>query len=953
MANNKINFMLVDGNSIANRAYFAFQNSTFLTTKDGFPTQAIFGFLNIFYKYFEEIKPTHVCITFDRREPTFRHLEFEGYKAKRKGMPDELAEQLPVLKDLLNTIGYDTEECAGYEADDLIGTFAQFGKNENAHTYIITGDRDALQLVSDFVTVKVPVSKNGHTSTETYDVEELMNKYGLSPKQMIDLKGLMGDSSDNIPGVKGVGEKTASELMKSFGSLENIYENLEKIEKKSVRGKLEAGKDMAFLSRKLGTIILDVPMNRTFEDFSIRAPHRGKLYTLLKELNFESYITRMGLREEDVWAEQGNMPVSEETYQHKQRSNFPPSADEPLTADDEPVLEGSDAIDIPQGYLKTTVVENKTRILEMIDSFNGANAIVFFPLFEKIDAFHQQFYGLALRDFEEKTYFIKPGIVDEPALIDLLQPLLMNDDIEKIAHDVKQIYHWCLSKGKPCPSFDFDTMLGGYIANTASGKYSIDEMIFAYDKGPLTSLETLVGKGKNKKSLSEVPVEQLIGFAVEHADAIYELSLTLKEIISENGQEDLYYNIELPLAEVLASMEVEGFTVDRDGLKRFSAELEEKIKALTLEIYVLAGEEFNVNSPKQLGVILYEKLMLKPVKKTKTGYSTDSDALEDLAGKHEIVGKITEFRQYMKLKSTYADGLAMLVNPETGRIHTTMNQAVTATGRISSTEPNLQNIPIKLELGKEIRKLFIPRTKEHMLLGADYSQIELRVLAHISEDPEMIEAFKDGLDIHTSTAAKVFGVPESKVTPQMRASAKAVNFGIVYGIGEFSLAKDIGVTRKEAKEYIESYLNKYSGVKAYMADAVEEAKRAGYAVTIMNRRRTIPELLSKNYNIRSFGERMAMNTPVQGSAADIIKIAMVHVYRKLKEQKLKTKMILQVHDELILETLPEEMHEAADILKNAMESAVQLTVPLTVDIYCGDNWRDIKNPIKKNAQSSD
>ncbi|MDR3121579.1 MAG: DNA polymerase I [Clostridiales bacterium] len=951
--------MLVDGNSIVNRAYYAFAGQSRLITKAGFPTHAVFGFLNIYFKYFDEVKPTRVCVAFDLRAPTFRHLEYEGYKAGRKGMPDDLAIQLPVLKEVIDALGLRRAECEGFEADDILGTLSKSAEDQGIETVIVTGDRDSLQLVSPLTRVLLPVTRAGQTRTENYDEAAMLEKYGVTPTLFIDVKGLMGDSSDNIPGVAGIGEKTATELVRTHGGLDSIYADLEAVERKAVREKLAAGKEMAYLSRRLATIVRDAPCGTELSDTQLRAPNRAELYRLFKELQFSSYLTKMGLTELDSAQAGGAVTDSGGAGDSGTTANpGAPDADlsaAPGQADTArafaPESEPRPTQDRPAGEGPRLVCD-AAALAEMAAELCAAGEFVFYPLFDKPDRFTTALFAAAI-DCPRGAYYIEietapataSGGVPLAELIAALRPLIADASVHKTGHDVKQIYHFWLQNGEECPVFGFDTMLGAYVADAASGKYELAELAAAYLSRELVTVESLMGKGRTKKTLAELTPTERAGAMAAGAAAIRDLRPVLAAVITDNGQDDLYYNIELPLAEVLAAMEVKGFCVDTDGLRRFSTELDAKISELTSEIYALAGEEFNINSTKQLGVILYEKLGLKPVKKTKSGYSTDIDALDDLADKHEIIGKIVEYRQHVKLKSTYADGLAELVNPYTRRIHTTMNQAVTATGRISSTEPNLQNIPVRLALGREIRRLFVPQNENWLLLGADYSQIELRVLAHISEDSGLSGAFREGLDIHASTAARVFGVPESEVTPEMRTRAKAVNFGIVYGIGDFSLARDIGVSRKEAREYIDSYLGKYDGVKRYMADAVEEGRRRGYAVTIMNRRRSLPELRSPNYNMRSFGERVAMNTPVQGSAADIIQIAMVRVHKELKRRGLRSALILQVHDELIVEAHEDELVEAAELLRESMEGAVALSVPLIADVYCGRNWKEIKNPI--------
>ena len=1015
--------MLVDGNSIVNRAYFAFAGTSRLITKNGFPTNAIYGFLNIFFKYYDDLKPTHVCVAFDMKAPTFRHAEYDQYKAGRKGMPDDLAVQLPLLKEIIDELGLRRAECEGFEADDILGTLSGAAEREGVKCVIVTGDRDSLQLASDTTTILLPVTRAGQTRTEKYDVGAVYEKYGVSPTLFIDIKGLMGDSSDNIPGVAGIGEKTAIELVNKHGGIDDIYANLDAVERKSVREKLSANKDMAYLSRRLATIVRDAPCGFEFSDLTVRRPNRGNLYQLFIELQFQSYILKMGLTRADLQdSGPATLPASAtESGAATDAANASSSAAVSLATDAEAAesgaatdaeaaetaAAGSDAaIDAETADLPATnniannshatdsaapsdsknshaAINNsgvyKILLKDLEDLANGKGGskdFVFYPIFEKIDNFNIVLFGAACY-FSGRAYYFEteeagalrehvdlPGnggktrVITEPneggahadafylsvnEVLAILHPLFMNSVVNVIGHDVKQICRWLLEHGERCPTFDFDTMLGAYIADSADGEYGLPEISIRHLGYVAEDVEAARGKGKSRKTLPMLGVDELCEIAVKCAEAIHALTPILKKIISENDQEELYYNTELPLSEVLASMEAAGFRVDVDGLRQFSAELDRYVEDLTAQIYALAGEEFNINSTRQLGIILYEKLGLTPARKTKTGYSTDADALLDLCGKHPIVEKISEYRMHVKLKSTYTDGLIELINPADGRIHTTMNQAVTATGRISSTEPNLQNIPVRLPLGREIRRLFVPGGDGAVLLGADYSQIELRVLAHISEDAGMIEAFQKGQDIHRSTAAKVFNVTEREVTDEMRTRAKAVNFGIVYGIGDFSLSRDIGVTRKEAREYIDGYLEKFEGVGRYMKETVERGKSTGYAYTLLRRRRSLPELKASNFNVRAFGERVAMNTPVQGSAADIIKIAMVRAYSEFKRLKLKSRLILQVHDELIVEAHADELETAAAVLRDSMEHALTLSIPLTADIYYGDNWKDIKS----------
>ncbi|MCL2057454.1 MAG: DNA polymerase I [Oscillospiraceae bacterium] len=1010
--------LLVDGNSIVNRAFYAFAGQARLVTKSGFPTNAIFGFLNIFYKYFDDIGPTHVCVAFDMRGPTFRHLEYDQYKAGRKGMPDELAMQMPVLKEVIGALGLRMAECEGFEADDILGTLSALAEQAGMQCVIVTGDRDSLQLVSPATRVLLPVTRAGQTRTEEYDEAALLEKYGVTPGLFIDLKGLMGDSSDNIPGVPGIGEKTAMELVGKHGGIDSIYANLDAVERKTVRAKLEAGRDLAVMSRRLATIARDAPCGLGVPDLALMAPNRANLYKLFTELQFQSYILKMGLTQADALddnvpeggGEDGEGCEGNEGSGGGTDSEAAPGAQRDVVV----IIDGETAFyDMIEALCEAgksagsesgegAVIEiaegsrdgENSKCTEGINSGEGADkgvgGFVFYPIFEKVGKFDQILFGAACAHAGGAYYFEtedglalrnasggdggvgnvsssegnagdgescegnanggaggpSPGAMYYVPLKDVFDGfgrLFSDPGVRVYGHDIKQINHWLLSNGKDCPVFAFDTMLGAYVADAASGAYSLSDIYRARTGGEMETVDEMRGRGKSRKALTEYGPGEMAKAASDCARAALALVPGLMAEIAENGQEDLYYSIELPLSEALAAMEVMGFRVDVGGLREFSSELDNYIGELTVQIYDLAGEEFNINSTKQLGVILYEKLGLRPIKKTKTGYSTDADALAALSGKHPLVDKISEYRQHVKLRSTYTDGLIELINPADGRIHTTMNQAVTATGRISSTEPNLQNIPVRLALGREIRRLFVPESEGTLLLGADYSQIELRVLAHLSEDAALAEAFRDGADIHRSTASRVFGVPESQVTEEMRTRAKAVNFGIVYGIGDFSLARDIGVTRKEAREYIDGYLEKHEGVRRFMKDSVEQGKLTGYTHTLLHRRRSLPELKASNFNTRAFGERVAMNTPVQGSAADIIKIAMVRVYKELKSRGLKSRLILQVHDELIIEAYEDELAAAASILRDSMEQALSLSVPLVADVYYGRNWKDIKS----------
>jgi DNA polymerase-1 len=886
--------MLVDGNSILNRAFYGLRGGQLLATSDGLYTNAVYGFINILNKYVEEENPQYLCVAFDLKEPTFRHKEFDGYKANRKGMPEELAVQLPVAKEVLDAMNVKTIEYSGYEADDIIGTLSLCAEEKGMEVVILTGDRDSLQLAGKTTRIKIPVTRSGKTETEEYDYNRVVEQYGITPEQYIDVKGLMGDQSDNIPGVPGIGEKTALKLIRKFKSIENIYENLYEVDKKSVREKLEANKDIAFLSKKIARIERHMPYMCDIEDLERRQFNEDKLYRLFKRLEFNTLIEKFNLK--------GSSCTK---------------------------ASSCDAACIREP-------EELESVKELILS---KKELSLFHLLDKINNRDVNPAGLALSCAAGETFYIvlKDRSMEE-AFLKSFRDIFENESIKKYGHDMKNFIVYLKTKGIRLRGLGFDTMIAAYIINPSRDNYTVSQLSEEYLKKSIQSLEEMSGKGKNRVYYADLPLEKISSAAGAYSEAIFELRTGMDKIITRNSQRELYYDIELPLVEILADMEYHGFKVDADGLKSFSAELEGRINSLTAEIYETAGEEFNINSPKQLGNILFKKLNLPVIKKTKTGYSTDAEVLEQLEPQHEIISKILEYRQLVKLKSTYVEGLLSLINPYTGRVHSSFNQTITATGRISSTEPNLQNIPIKLEMGRKIRKVFVPENENFILLDADYSQIELRVLAHITGDKNLISAFKNNEDIHTTTASRLFGLPKEEVTPLMRYRAKTINFSIIYGIGEFSLSKDLGVTRKEASRYIKEYLDNYPGVRGYMQRIVEQAREKGFVVTLFNRRRYLPEIRSKNFNIRSFGERIAMNTPIQGSAADIIKIAMVKVHKKLLSEKLKSRLILQVHDELIIETSVDEKERVSQILKESMEKAVELIVPLVVEVKTGRNW---------------
>lgn len=895
MASGKL--MLVDGNSILNRAFYGLQGQNLLATSEGLYTNAVFGFLNILFKYLEEEKPDYLGVAFDLKAPTFRHKEFQDYKATRKGMPPELAVQLPVMKDVLDAMSVKRLELEGFEADDILGSISLCAENEGMEVIIVTGDRDALQLANKTTRIKIPTTRKGRTETEEYDSQRVIEKYGVSPRQLIDVKGLMGDKSDNIPGVAGIGEKTALELILKFSSLDSLYEALEEVERKSVRDKLEANREIAFISRKLATIERNMPVLCQLDELKRGEFDNERLYELFRKLEFKSFIDKLNLRKK--------ASVQKETR-------------------------------------NVRCLDRLTELASLKESIKAAGEVAVSYLVDRTESTGYYLSGIAFARGEDDIAFVDMGLgICEDEFLSVFREVFEDPAIKKYGHDVKGLVVYLKQKGIDFKGLSFDTMLAAYIINPSRDSYTVSELAREYLDMDLETLEQQVVRGR-RASYRDIEPGRLSMLCGVHADTIYLLKPILEGIIKKNLQEMLYYGIELPLVEVLADMEYHGFKVNIDALKSFSKRLDEDIKRLIYEVYELAGEEFNLNSPKQMGVILFDKLKLPALKKTKTGYSTDAEVLEQLAEKHAIVNKILEYRQVAKLKSTYVEGLLSVINPYTGRIHSSFNQTVVVTGRISSTEPNLQNIPVKLEMGREIRKVFVPGDERHILADADYSQIELRVLAHITGDENLIGAFINNEDIHTDTAARVFGIKKEEVTPLMRTRAKAVNFGIVYGIGDFSLSKDLGVTRKEARKYIDEYLDKYPKVRQYMHDIVEQGRQSGFVTTLFNRRRYLPELSSSNFNMRSSGERIAMNTPIQGSAADIIKIAMVKVYNELKKRSLKSRLILQVHDELLVETYISEREEVSSILKECMESAAELHVPLTAEVKSGNSWYETK-----------
>ena len=876
--------VIIDGNSIINRAFYALPE---MSNKEGLKTNAIYGFTNMLLKIIDTYNPTHISVAFDRKAPTFRHIEFKEYKAGRKKMPDELREQFEPLKDLLDKFNIHRLEIDGYEADDIIGTVSKIAEDNGFKVYIVTGDKDAIQLASNKTTTLI--TKKGVGEVEEYDYDSVIEKYEMTPTQFIDLKGLMGDKSDNIPGVPGIGEKTGIKLIKEFSSIEGIFDNIDSI-KGSTKKKLEENKELAIMSKKLATIIRDVPVEFNLEELEYGNYNTKDILDVFKYLGFTSLIPRIG-----------NLDESEEIV-------------------NEANVEISKLEDIDEFINK--VKENNELIIKTVTKEGNILDKRIKYIFLSVDG--------------KKIYYVEENSIHK------LEYIFTSNEIKKLGYNLKDDYISLKPYGIKLENIYFDITIAEYLIDSMSStSYECSAIAMKYLTKKVKTKEELLGKGVKAKKYQDLDFEELSSHISQIIDTVKNVMPIMEENLKESNMDGLLYHVEMPLVEVLADMEYEGVKVDKEKLNELGSQFKEIIKKLESEIYKISGEEFNINSPKQLGVILFEKLGLPVIKKTKTGYSTNAEVLDKLKDQSPIIDKIIEYRQIVKLNSTYVEGLLSIINPIDGRIHSSFNQTITTTGRISSTEPNLQNIPVKLEMGRNIRKVFIS-DKECKLVDADYSQVELRVLAHMSQDETMIDAFKHNEDIHTKTASQVFNVSMDEVTSKQRSDAKAVNFGIVYGKSDFGLSEDLNIPVKQAKEYIENYFNKYNKIKEFMDNIIEDASSNGYVTTILNRRRYIPEIKSSNFMLRNAGKRAAMNAPIQGSAADIIKIAMINVYKKLEENNLKSKLILQVHDELIVEAVDSEIDIVKKIVKDEMENAVCLDVNLDVDLNIGDSWYDTK-----------
>lgn len=877
--------VIIDGNSIINRAFYALPE---MNNKEGLKTNAIYGFTTMLFKIIDTYKPTHISVAFDRKAPTFRHIEFEDYKAGRKKMPDELKVQFEPLKELLDKFQINRLELDGYEADDIIGTVSKLGEENGYNVYIVTGDKDAIQLASDKTTTLI--TKKGIGEVEEYDFDEVIKRYEMTPTQFIDLKGLMGDKSDNIPGIPGVGEKTGIKLIKEYSSIEGIIENIENL-KGSIKKKVEDNKELAIKSKMLATIVRDVPIDINLDDLKYGDFDPNSVVEYFRYLGFTSLIPRV-IEIDD----KEKINLDNENYNIKKLEDI-------------------------ECFVKE--VSNKKEILIKTVRKEG-------NILEK-----NILYIFVSTDGSNIYYIEEENICD-------LKEILLSKEIKKFGYNLKDDYIALKSYDIKLENMYFDIAIAEYLIDSMSStSYECSAIAMKYLTKKVKSTEELLGKGVKAKKYQDLEFEELSKHISQILSTVYNVNNIMESNLKEMEIDGLFYHIEMPLVEVLGDMEHEGIKVDKEKLNELGVEFREIIKRLEKEIYDIAGEEFNINSPKQLGVILFEKLGLPVIKKTKTGYSTNADVLEKLKNQSPIIDKITEYRQIVKLNSTYVEGLLNIINPISNRIHSSFNQTITTTGRISSTEPNLQNIPVKLEIGRNIRKVFIA-DENCKLVDADYSQVELRVLAQMSQDENMIDAFKHNEDIHTKTASQVFDVDAKDVTSELRSAAKAINFGIVYGKSDFGLADDLNIPVKQAKEYIEGYFEKYDKIKNYMDQTIEKATENGYVTTIFNRRRYIPEIKSSNFMERNRGKRFAMNAPIQGSAADIIKIAMVNVYKKLEEKNLKSKLILQVHDELIVEAVKEELEIVKSIVKDEMENAVLMDVHLDVDLNVGDSWYETK-----------
>ncbi|MFA5338972.1 MAG: DNA polymerase I [Candidatus Omnitrophota bacterium] len=885
MTENPDRLFLIDGNSFCYRAFYAIRS---LTNSKGQPTNAIYGFITMIKKLIEDEKPGYLAIAFDLKGPTFRHKKFEEYKIHRKPMPDELVDQMPLIKEVVRGYNIPIFEMQGYEADDVLATLAVKAAEKGYEVYIVTGDKDMLQLVGPRIKVY-----NVHKEGLIYDKDKVKERYGVPPEGIVDLIALMGDSSDNIPGVTGIGEVTAKKLMEDFGSLDKVLSAGDKIKSENLRKKLAEYRDQAILSKELATVDRDVPVKIDFDELKVKEPDSARLYELFSELEFKRLLKDL------------SAPGKQLTGKYR-------------LIEDEGALDG------------------------LVEKLAGSKGFALDFETTGTDPLSCEPVGISFCREEGSADYVPIGDVKggfgKEALFKKLKPVLEDKKKLKIGQNIKYEQLLLAVNGVNMEGPVFDTMVASYLLNPSKLNHNLEDITLEYLNLKKTPITDLIGEGKKKITMKEVEIEKIKDYCCQDSDAAFRLKNVLEAQLEEKNLYKLFHEVEMPLLGCLAAMELTGVAIDVDYLAKMSKEMEKQLEKTTAEIYEIAGTEFNINSPKQLSEILFVKMKLPTVKKTKTGHSTDVEVLEALSAVHALPALLLKYREISKLKSTYVDALPQLVNPRTGRVHTSFNQTVTATGRLSSSDPNFQNIPIKTETGRQIRRAFVPGTKGWVIVSADYSQIELRILAHFSQDKELLEAFDNGRDIHTHTASLIFGIKESEVTTEMRSIAKTVNFGIIYGMSPFGLSKELKIEVSKAKEFIDAYFEKYGRVKTFLDDLVDEARENGYVTTILNRRRYLPEINSQNNSVRQFAERAAINAPIQGSAADLIKIAMINIHNILKEKKLASKMILQVHDELVFEVPGDEVEEMKKIVKDRMEEVVKLTVPVRVQVKAGKNW---------------
>ncbi|HBY57940.1 MAG TPA: DNA polymerase I [Candidatus Atribacteria bacterium] len=879
-------FIIIDGQGLLYRTFYALPR---LTTSYGQIINAVYGFTMILVKLIEEEKPDYIMVAFDTPKPTFRHKEFEGYKIHRKKMPDELMTQIPLVEEIIHNYNISICSKEEYEADDIIGTMVKKAEKRNYNTLIVTGDKDIFQLISPFT--KVVTTIKGITEVKIYDEESIRNKYGVKPDKIVDIIALKGDSSDNIPGVPGIGEKTAINLIKKYGNLNNLFKDIDKISKKSLREQLIKYKEQVLMSKKLATIVTDVPIDYNFDDFRIKSPNYGELLKIFKKLEFKNLVKK----------------ISPQINQENKK-------------------------------IKYNLVETKEKLNELINIIKKDKYFSFYLITSSDNTVSSQILGIAISFKNNETFYIplsplnlmeRLKYLSSGVVLRQLGPFFRDEKIIKIGHDLKHSFIVLNRYQIELKGDNFDTMVAAYLLNPSKEEYNLNSLFWEY-----------LGYLKNKEKQNNENSFEYTENACENAKKILKLKEVLEEKLKEKELISLFKEIEMPLVKILAEMEINGIKVDVDFLKKMSAQVDSRLIELEENIYNLSETKFNINSPKQLSKILFEKLKLPVIKKTKTGYSTNSFVLSTLAPQHKIVSFILEYRELCKLKNTYIEKLPLLVNDHTKRIHTSFHQTITSTGRLSSSEPNLQNIPIRTEIGRKIRRAFIPE-EDFILLSADYSQIELRILAHLSQDESLITAFRNDEDIHTHTAADIFDLDQDLINEQMRRMAKTINFGIIYGMSSYGLARSLGIGREEAEKYIHNYFQRYQGVKKYIEKEKEDARKKGYVVTLLNRRRYLDGINSQDRSIREFNERIAINAPIQGSAADLIKLAMIKINGLLKNKGLKTKLLLQIHDELIFEVYKTEVEEVKYFVKDIMEHSLELSVPLKVNLKTGYNWAEL------------